>query len=168
MAKKKKLHFIVCVCIGIAFFAYLYTNLVYMRTPNYILGHTATSYQIDAKEFYYQNSDALSQLMHLTKKFQEGKSYYYAFHAHEFDSPDIPSDVKNVLQAVEKRTESQYTFTITRDFLEICIADKTNLMVFLANGDTPHSGAVEIKPEWGTVESLNGEWSIISLYILRG
>lgn len=130
------------------------------------MGKAAPAYEEEARKFYEDHYDALSQLAGQLHILDANRNYYYTFQIHDLDSPYIPIEVKQTLAELEEQSEKIYSFQLSSRAITVIIADETYLTVDLLYG--AYYEPDNFESEEMRYIALDDDWKIGSFYMLRG
>lgn len=163
MTKVKKACVILSCC-AIVMLVYIYITCIYTRTPANIYQYVTPAYEEEAKSFFTENQESLTQLAEYQSKMSDDANYCYTFHAHTFDSPRIPEEIQNILYYLEERTDRQYTVLISQYEISVRIESDTYFEIYLYSGILRQHG---LKPEWDKEILLDAAWELHVTYLIR-
>lgn len=166
MHKKANVIAVILTICAFAFGVYLYSTLVYMRTPKYIHQKLTPPYEAAAREFYEANCDILHQLPDVVNQIELDSYYYYAFHDHTLNSTNIPKQLLVMIEGLESSTSNNYSVSIRGREIIIFVESSTCFDVYLYYGYPVAEYHTE--QEWSKSTLLENGWSIEAPCILRG
>ncbi|WP_019229753.1 hypothetical protein [Sedimentibacter sp. B4] len=157
MSKNKK------ITLGLAITVIVYIGiLLYTHSPYYILEHSAKPYITEAEQFFTQNLGQLRTLVEMARDTDE--DIYYSFSSTVFNTPNIPTDIEEVLFELAKNTEKDYAVRIFSGNVKIFIANETYLQVDLTHSVPPYRELYKYERRY----DFGDGWILYTLYVLRG
>lgn len=136
----------------------------YYRSPSYVWSRVTPPHEEAAAAFFRENREELERLAELRETLGPEERFSYTFHAHEYDSLNIPAEAAAALLALEGKAPEGYTVSLTQVEITVAVASGTNYDVYLYLGpDTAHS----VKAEWEREIPLEDGWTVQAPYVVR-